>query len=197
MRVVVDWSGHDGMATSRRYRAMAERQLRGVSPSYERLCLGVADDADLIARLDSLPAPKRQPNLLLASVRFLDGPVDELSGVPRVRPVALGRRVGDDAGTAHTDERTATMRDAAARAGRVAATAGVARSGRVSRAVPVPRPVRVPVQRRRAARLVPGGVRLPCNRSDARYRRRCRRSCGVAGSTSIRSMSATTRTCGG
>ncbi len=73
---MIDWSGHDGMATSRRYRAMAERQLRGVSPSYEQLCLGVADDAELIAHLDRLPAAKRQPNLLLATVRFLDGPVD-------------------------------------------------------------------------------------------------------------------------
>jgi hypothetical protein len=55
---------------------MAERQLRGVSPSYERLCLGVADDLALILLLETLPPPKRQPNLLLATVRFLDGPVD-------------------------------------------------------------------------------------------------------------------------
>jgi hypothetical protein len=55
---------------------MAERQLRGVSPSYERLCLGVAEDDAMLARLDTLPAPKRQPNLLLAAVRFLGGPVE-------------------------------------------------------------------------------------------------------------------------
>ena len=72
---MVDWSGHDGMETSRRYRLMAELQLRGVSPSYEVLCAGVADDLELIALLDTLPAPKRQPNLLLGAVRFLDGPV--------------------------------------------------------------------------------------------------------------------------
>jgi hypothetical protein len=59
---------------------MAERQLRGVSPSYERLCLGIADDAELVACLDSLPAPKRQPNLLLATVRFLGGPVTDYRG---------------------------------------------------------------------------------------------------------------------
>lgn len=74
---MVDWSGHDGLSTSRRYRGMAVRQLRGVSPSYERLCLGVADDAELIAHLDTVPAPKRQPNLLLAAVRFLDGPTTD------------------------------------------------------------------------------------------------------------------------
>ena len=53
---------------------MGELQVRGISPSYERICLGVAADDELIARLDTLPRPKRQPNLLLASVRFLDGP---------------------------------------------------------------------------------------------------------------------------
>lgn len=73
---MVDWSGHDGMPTSRRYRLMAERQLHGISPSYEALCAAVAEDPDLLARLDTLPAPKRQPNLLLGAVRFLGGPVD-------------------------------------------------------------------------------------------------------------------------
>ncbi len=73
---MVDWSGHDGMETSRRYRLMAELQLPGVSPTYEVLCAGVADDLELIALLDTLPAPKRQPNLLLGAVRFLAGPVD-------------------------------------------------------------------------------------------------------------------------
>jgi hypothetical protein len=73
---MVDWSGHAGQPTNRRYRSMAERQLRGISPSYERLCLGVADDEEVLARLDTLPPPKRQPNLLLAAVRFLGGPID-------------------------------------------------------------------------------------------------------------------------
>jgi hypothetical protein len=76
---LVDWSGHDGMETSRRYLLMAERQLRGISPSYEALCAGVADDLELIAQLDTLPAPKRQPNLLLGAVRFLGGPSDSYS----------------------------------------------------------------------------------------------------------------------
>ena len=75
---MVDWSGHSGQPTECRYRAMARRQLHGVSPIYERLCLGVADDPELLARLETLPPPKRQPNLLLGTVRFLSGPVDEL-----------------------------------------------------------------------------------------------------------------------
>jgi hypothetical protein len=73
---MVDWSGHAGQPTAWRYRSMAERQLRGISPSYERLCLGVADDQAVLERLDTLPPPKRQPNLLLGAVRFLGGPVD-------------------------------------------------------------------------------------------------------------------------
>lgn len=85
---MVDWAGHDGTPTAERYRSMAERQLHGISPSYERLCLGVADDAEVIGRLDTLPAPKRQPNLLLAAVRFLGGPVD---GYPAFRAFVLDR----------------------------------------------------------------------------------------------------------
>jgi hypothetical protein len=61
--------------TATRYRRFAEVELRPFSPSYEKLCLGVAGDATLLARLDELPLPKRQPNLLLAAVRFLGGPV--------------------------------------------------------------------------------------------------------------------------
>lgn len=72
-----DWIGTDGRTTATRYRSMADSEVRGISPSYERLCLGVAEDFDVLARLDELPAPKRQPNLFLAAVRFLGGPVDD------------------------------------------------------------------------------------------------------------------------
>jgi hypothetical protein len=54
---------------------MAEREVHGISPSYERLCRGVSTDGDVLARLDELPPPKRQPNLLLGAVRFLGGPM--------------------------------------------------------------------------------------------------------------------------
>ena len=80
---MVDWVGNDGVATSARYRDMGEHQVRGISPSYERLCLGVADDADVLRRLDTLAPAKRQPNLLLAAVRFLDGPIDEYADFRR------------------------------------------------------------------------------------------------------------------
>lgn len=57
--------------TAAAYRRFAEVEARGRSPLYEALALGVAGDADLLALLDALPAPKRQPNLLLASVRHV------------------------------------------------------------------------------------------------------------------------------
>lgn len=56
---------------------MAQRELHGVSPSYEALCLAVAADARICAGLDELPAPKRQPNLLLGAVRYTGGPVED------------------------------------------------------------------------------------------------------------------------
>ena len=69
-----DWIGSDGATTADRYRRMAA-EFDGVSPSYRSISLGVASDDDVIGLLDALPAGKRQPNLLLAAVRFLDGPV--------------------------------------------------------------------------------------------------------------------------
>jgi hypothetical protein len=72
---VVDWAGHDGMRTAARYRGMVA-QVHGISPSYERLCAGIADDGELIGRLETLPRPKRQPNLLFGAVRYHDGPVE-------------------------------------------------------------------------------------------------------------------------
>jgi hypothetical protein len=72
---VTDWSGHDGTQTSTRYREMARTGFAVLSPSYQRLSYGVADDTAVLALLDTLPPPKRQPNLLLGAVRFLGGPV--------------------------------------------------------------------------------------------------------------------------
>lgn len=94
---MVDWAGHAGQSTAYRYRSMAERQLHGISSSYERLCLGVADDPAVIALLDTLPPPKRQPNLLLAAVRFLGGDsrksgfVGPIESYPEFRSFVLSR----------------------------------------------------------------------------------------------------------
>lgn len=61
--------------SARRYRHFADAEARGHSPIYQALAAGVSGDAELVALVDQLPRPKRQPNLLLATVRFLDGPV--------------------------------------------------------------------------------------------------------------------------
>ncbi|MFB9679337.1 DUF2332 domain-containing protein [Streptosporangium vulgare] len=62
------------MDTAELYRRFAVREVRGHSPAYEDLALEIAADARLLALIDGLPPIKRQPNLLLASVRFLGGP---------------------------------------------------------------------------------------------------------------------------
>ncbi|MET9023455.1 DUF2332 domain-containing protein [Actinopolymorpha sp. NPDC004070] len=65
------------MTTAQKYADFAAREARGVSPAYERLSLAVSGDDEVLALLDELPAPKRQPNLLFGVVRFLGGPVED------------------------------------------------------------------------------------------------------------------------
>src|SRR3954452_15086832 len=65
------------MSTAMIYAEFAARECHGVSPAYECLSIAVSRDGEMIARLDTLPAAKRQPNLLFAAVRFLDGPVTD------------------------------------------------------------------------------------------------------------------------
>lgn len=62
------------MDTGLWYRWFAEREAAGSSPSYERLAHAVADSDELLGWLGQLPASKRQPNLLFATVRYLGGP---------------------------------------------------------------------------------------------------------------------------
>lgn len=95
-----------GMAesdTAARYRRFAEVEVRPFSPSYERLCLGVAGDDVVLTRVDQLPPPKRQPNLLLAAVRFLGGPV---GSYPAFRDFVLAR--WDDVAATMQARRTQT-----------------------------------------------------------------------------------------
>lgn len=63
----------DTSTTEELYRAFAHLEARGKSPLYEQLALGVADDPELVGRLNTLPAGKRQPNLLLAAARQVGG----------------------------------------------------------------------------------------------------------------------------
>ncbi len=46
----------------------------GRSPAYERLGLGIAGDPEVLALVERLPEPKRQPNLVLGVARHLGAP---------------------------------------------------------------------------------------------------------------------------
>ena len=67
------------MTAASTYVEFARREARGVSPAYERLSLAVSADATVLALLETVPEPKRQPTLLLGVVRLLGGPVDDPS----------------------------------------------------------------------------------------------------------------------
>lgn len=59
------------------YRRFAAIEARGSSPTYERLCLAVAEHPGVLALLAGLPRGKRQPNLLLGALRLLDADVSD------------------------------------------------------------------------------------------------------------------------
>ena len=61
--------------TSERYRAFADVEARGMSARYEDWAHGVAGDPATIALIDELPSPKRQPNLVFSSARYLGAPM--------------------------------------------------------------------------------------------------------------------------
>lgn len=65
------------VTTADTYRTFATREACGVSPAYERLALAVSGAAELLALIERLPPPKRQPNLLFGVVRLLGGPVED------------------------------------------------------------------------------------------------------------------------
>ncbi|MER7332343.1 MULTISPECIES: DUF2332 domain-containing protein [unclassified Micromonospora] len=65
------------MTIAASYVEFGTREARGVSPTYERLCLAVSRDDEVLALLGTLPPAKRQPNLLFGVVRLLGGPVDD------------------------------------------------------------------------------------------------------------------------
>lgn len=71
-------TGLDEPTTAERFRNTAERDFSGRSAGYARLALAIAEDAGLVARLDALPAAKRQPQLLFGAVRLLGGPVTDV-----------------------------------------------------------------------------------------------------------------------
>ena len=52
------------------YRAFGEREVRGVSATYEAWALGISEDPAVADLLATLPPGKRQPNLVFAAARW-------------------------------------------------------------------------------------------------------------------------------
>jgi hypothetical protein len=79
-------------AVVRAYRRFARQEARGRSAAYEALAESVADDAELAEFIVSLPAAKRQPQLVFAAARYLLGAppgIDQLRDLIRQSPADL------------------------------------------------------------------------------------------------------------
>lgn len=71
-------------STAANYRRFARLEAHGRSPLYEHLTEAVSEDPELLGLLASLPAPKRQPNLLLGVVQYLYGTVADYPAFRRL-----------------------------------------------------------------------------------------------------------------
>ena len=79
--------------TAEWYRTFARGEARGRSPVYEGWASGIADDPELLARIDELPETLRQPSLVFAVARLFGAVEGDFGGFrswlvdnwPRVR----------------------------------------------------------------------------------------------------------------
>ena len=67
------------ISVSENYHRFATLEARGRCPLYEQLSQGVAVDHEVLELISSLPTAKRQPNLLLAAVKYLYGTSQDYS----------------------------------------------------------------------------------------------------------------------
>lgn len=67
-----------------RYRTFAADEARGVSPHYERLAQDIAASPDVLRFLIDLPAPRRQPNLLLGAATLIAGRPPDIKSLTRM-----------------------------------------------------------------------------------------------------------------
>ncbi|MFM7061493.1 MAG: DUF2332 domain-containing protein [Actinomycetes bacterium] len=65
------------------YRHFAARELRGSSPTYERIAVAIAQDPDAVAVIAGFPVVKRQVNLVLTALRVDGAPVEDPTGAAR------------------------------------------------------------------------------------------------------------------
>jgi hypothetical protein len=82
--------GDDSVTTvARDFQLFARREARGRSAAYESLAESAAGDAEVTGFVASLPADRRQPNLLFAAARYLTG---ETPGLGQLRELATRSR---------------------------------------------------------------------------------------------------------
>ena len=67
-----------------RYRTFAADEAHGVSPRYERLARDIADSPAVLHFLSELPAPRRQPNLLLGAATLIAGRPTDIASLTDV-----------------------------------------------------------------------------------------------------------------
>ena len=138
-----------------------------MSACYEDWAHGVAGDPDVVSLIDELPSPKRQPNLVFSAARFQGVTDRAVPPVPRLLHAALDRGPGDRDDPRHATNEAGAMRAARAGAGRSRWPAGPARGRDRRRAVPLPRPVRLPLSGASASSIGadgPSPVVLDCAR---------------------------------
>jgi hypothetical protein len=63
--------------TEAQYLLFVERQARGSSLVYERLCLALLEDSTVMLLLSGLSSNNRQPNLLFGALRWYNAPVED------------------------------------------------------------------------------------------------------------------------
>jgi len=84
-------SGQAEQQTAEEYREFSVHEAGGRSPLYVQLGQGVADDPEVLGFLAGLPPAKRQPQLLLAAVRYLAGVQASYAGF---RAIVLDNQAG-------------------------------------------------------------------------------------------------------
>ena len=143
---------YPGVTTAAIYAEFAARDARGVSPAYEQLALAVSRDEKLLARLGTLPAAKRQPNLLFGVVRFLGGPVGDPAAFHEYAVTnwpAIEEQMRSRATQTNEAGRCAVLLPVLATLPQPLALLDV---GASAGSVPLPRPVQLPLWRSAARR---------------------------------------------
>jgi hypothetical protein len=103
VRENMSFHGHlklSAVDTASRYQTFSTQEARGKSRCYEEWAAGIGSDNDLLALIETLPESRQQPNLILASARWVGivpGPYSEFRNEfimkwDEIRAIAMARR---------------------------------------------------------------------------------------------------------